>query len=72
MKLCTRIINVKKEYESAIVPDEWVFLENCFAVTHLNIGVTNFSESFIYCNKKTLFTRNYILFEMDFLSFSSI
>ena len=57
MKLCTRIHNVKKR--STIVQeclDEWVFLENYFAVTSSNIDVANFSESFITTITRKLYS----------------
>ena len=70
MKLCTRTINVKNGVRKGFY--EWVFLENYFALTPSNIDVTNYSESFITTvTRKTLFNRKYIVFEMDFSSFSS-
>ena len=70
MKLCTRTINVKNGVRKGFY--EWVFLENYFALTPSNIDVTNYSESFITTvTRKTLFNRKYIVFEMDFPSFSS-
>ena len=71
MKFCTRIFNVKKEYKSAIAP-WWV----CFygKLFHL-YPFKYWSHQFFwilyhYCNKKTLFNRNDIVFEMDFSFFS--
>ena len=70
MKVCTRTINVKNGVRKGFY--EWVFLENYFALTPSNIDVTNYSESFITTvTRKTLFNRKYIVFEMDFSSFSS-
>ena len=71
MKFCTRIFNVKREYKSAIAR-WWVgFFGTLF---HLH-PFKYWSHQFFwilyhYCNKKTLFNRNDVVFEMDFSSFS--
>ena len=73
MKLCTRIHNVKKkEYESARVP-WWVgFSGKLFRFYRFKYWRRQFFWIlYHYYNKKILFIRNYIVFEMDFSSFSS-
>ena len=72
MKFCTRIFSVKKEYKSAIAPWWVAFSGKLF---HL-YSFKYWSHQFFwilshYCNKKKLFNRNDIVFEMDFSSFSS-
>ena len=66
MKFCTRIINVKKEYKSAIVL-WWVGFSGKLFCFH---PFKYWSHQFFWilyhhCNKKTLFNRNYIMFEID-------
>ena len=71
-KFCTRIIHVKKQYKNAIVPS-WVdFSGKLFPFYPFNYWPHQlFWILYHYCNKKTLFNRNHIVFEMDLSSFSS-
>ena len=72
MKFCTGIINVKKEYESAIVP-WWVgFPGKLFHFYPFKYWPHQFFWIlYHYRNKKTLFNCNYVVFEMDISSFPS-
>ena len=72
MKFCTRIIYVKKGVRKCNSA-WWVgFSGKLFRFYSFKYWPHQFFLIlYRYCNKKTLFYRNYILFEMDFSSFSS-
>ena len=72
MKSCARIVNAKNEYKSAITP-WWVgFYGKLFHFYPFKYWSHQqfFWILYHYCNKKTLFNRNDVVFEMDFSSFS--
>ena len=62
MKFCTRIINKQGGTTMQKQLDEWVFLEN-YTPRRLFIIL------YYYSNKKALFNRSFIVFELGFSSF---
>ena len=64
MKFCTRIINKQGGTTVQKQLDEWVFLEN-YTPRRLFIIL------YYYSNKKALFNRSFIVFELGFSSFFS-